>query len=264
MMNKNTLVSITILILFSYTVTSTFLNAKASNADTFRFDIIFYSGIHVILETPWYVNSSSSFNVSFIIRAETAQLEDIVVNVTSISTFIDDQEYFLQSLAFEIVRLNISEQTVRVIPITLPENSSRIVMGEVICNWIIPPGSPIVQHTRFPIAIIADYWKQQANYWMEQADYWMRQAQILEGERDYYKTQYEKLEGSLSSLQEAYNNLTKTYSQLNQTYHELEDKYNRKVGELGTAQQLSIIFGVTTALFAFTTIYLFRRKPQVW
>jgi len=41
------------------------------------------------------VNSSSPFNVSLIIRAETAQLEDIVVNVTSISTFIDDQEYFL-------------------------------------------------------------------------------------------------------------------------------------------------------------------------
>ena len=48
-----------------------------------------------------------------------------------------------------------SEQTVRVIPITLPENSSRIVMGEVICSWIIPPSSPVVQHTRFPVAIIA-------------------------------------------------------------------------------------------------------------
>ena len=257
MMNKNTLVSIMILLLFSYMVASTFLNAKANNAGTFQFDIIFYSGIHVILETPWYVNSSSSFNVSLIIKAETAQLEDIVVNVTSISTFIDDQEYFLQSLAFEIVRLNLSEQTVRVIPITLPENSSRIVMGEVICSWIIPPGSPIVQHTRFPIAIIADYWKQQA-------DYWMKQARTLEGERNYYKRQCEELEGNLSSLQDAYDNLTETYSQLNETYHELEDKYNRKIGELGTAQRLSVILGVTTTIFAVTTVYLFRRKPQVW
>ena len=236
MMNKNILVSITILLLFSYMVMSTFLNAKANNADTFRFDIIFYSGIHVILETPWYVNSSSSFNVSLIIKAETAQLEDIVVNVTSISTFIDDQEYFLQSLAFEIVRLNISEQTVKVIPITLPENSSRIVMGEIICSWIIPPGSPIVQHTRFPIAIIADYWQQQ--------------AQKLRGELNWYKDQYNKLQGNLTELQEKYENLT----------HE----YNQKIGELGTTQRLSVILGVTTAIFAITTVYLFRRKPQIW
>ena len=236
MMNKNTLVSIMILLLFSYMVASTFLNAKASNADTFRFDIIFYSGIHVILETPWYVNSSSSFNVSLIIKAETAQLEDIVVNVTSISTFINDQEYFLQSLAFEIVRLNLSEQTVRVIPITLPENSSRIVMGEIICSWIIPPGSPIVQHTRFPIAIIADYWQQQ--------------AQKLRGELNWYKDQCNKLQGNLTELQEKYENLT----------HE----YNQKIGELGTTQRLSVILGVTTAIFAITTVYLFRRKPQIW
>ena len=236
MMNKNILVSITILLLFSYMVMSTFLNAKASNADTFRFDIIFYSGIHVILETPWYVNSSSSFNVSLIIRAETAQLEDIVVNVTSISTFINDQEYFLQSLAFEIVRLNMSEQTVRVIPITLPENSSRIVMGEIICSWIIPPGSPIVQHTRFPIAIIADYWQQQ--------------AQKLKGELNWYKDQYDKLQDNLTELQEKYENLTY--------------EYNQKIGELGTTQRLSVILGVTTAIFAVTTVYLFRRKPQVW
>jgi len=236
MMNKNILVSITILLLFSYMVMSTFLNAKANNADTFRFDIIFYSGIHVILETPWYVNSSSSFNVSLIIKAETAQLEDIVVNVTSISTFIDDQEYFLQSLAFEIVRLNLSEQTVRVIPITLPENSSRIVMGEIICSWIIPPGSPIVQHTRFPIAIIADYWQQQ--------------AQKLRGELDWYKDQYDKLQDNLTELQEKYENLTY--------------EYNQKIGELSTTQRLSVILGVTTAIFAVTTVYLFRRKPQVW
>ena len=236
MMNKNTLVSIMILLLFSYMGASTFLNAKASNADTFQFDIIFYSGIHVILETPWYVNSSSSFNVSLIIKAETAQLEDIVVNVTSISTFINDQEYFLQSLAFEIVRLNLSEQTVRVIPITLPENSSRIVMGEVICSWIIPPGSPIVQHTRFPIAIIADYWQQQ--------------AQKLRGELDWYKDQYDKLQDNLTELQEKYENLTY--------------EYNQKIGELSTTQRLSVILGVTTAIFAVTTVYLFRRKPQVW
>ena len=236
MMNKNTLVSITILLLFSYMVMSTFLNVKANNAGTFQFDIIFYSGIHVILETPWYVNSSSSFNVSLIIKAETAQLKDIVVNVTSISTFIDDQEYFLQSLAFEIVRLNMSEQTVRVISITLPENSSRIVMGEVICGWIIPPGSPIVQHTRFPIAIIADYWQQQ--------------AQKLRDELNWYKDQYNKLQDNLTELQEKYENLT------------LE--YNQKIGELGTTQRLSVILGVTTAIFAVTTVYLFRRKPQVW
>ncbi|MCD6242048.1 hypothetical protein J7K27_11190 [Candidatus Bathyarchaeota archaeon] len=235
-MNKNILVSIMILLLFSYIVASTFLNAEASNAGTFQFDIIFYSGIHVILETPWYVNSSSSFNVSLIIKAETAQLEDIVVNVTSISTFIDDQEYFLQSLAFEIVRLNLSEQTVRVIPITLPENSSRIVMGEVICSWIIPPGSPIVQHTRFPIAIIADYWQQQ--------------AQKLRGELDWYKDQYDKLQDNLTELQEKYENLTY--------------EYNQKIGELSTTQRLSVILGVTTAIFAVTTVYLFRRKPQVW
>jgi len=235
-MNKNILVSIIILLLFFYTVTSIFLNAEASNAGTFQFDIIFYSGIHVILETPWYVNSSSSFNVSLVIKAETAQLEDIVVNVTSISTFIDDQEYFLQSLAFEIVRLNISEQTVKVIPITLPENSSRIVMGEIICSWIIPPGSPIVQHTRFPIAIIADYWQQQ--------------AQKLRGELDWYKDQYDKLQDNLTELQEKYENLTY--------------EYNQKIGELSTTQRLSVILGVTTTIFAVTTVYLFRRKPQVW
>ena len=259
----NVFVFILLLVFCISTVDS--IKAQTQTNSPEHYTLIYFNGLNVTLETPWYVSSNSTFNITLIVKAVWAYLEDITINVTAITTFVDDNEISLVGpMPYTIDELDINCSETYRIAISLPEEATRMVMGEIICKWRIRDGESSTQRTRFPIAIIADYWKQQANYWMEQADYWMKQAQILEGERNYYKMQYEKLEGSLSSLQEAYNNLTKTYSQLNQTYHELEDKYNRKVGELGTAQQLSIIFGVTTALFAFTTIYLFRRKPQVW
>jgi len=238
--------------------TTNSIETQTQTDSSAHYGLIYFNGLNVTLETPWYVSSNSTFNITLIVKAVWAYLEDITINVTAITTFVDDNEISLVGpMPYTIDELDINcSETYRIV-ISLPEEATRMVMGEIICKWRIRDGESSIQHTRFPIAIIADYWKQQADYWMEQ-------ARILEGERNYYKRQCEELEGNLSSLQDAYDNLTETYSQLNQTYHELEDKYNRKIGELDTAQRLSVILGVTTAIFAVTTVYLFRRKPQVW
>ena len=252
----NVFVFILLLVFCISTVDS--IKAQTQTNSPEHYTLIYFNGLNVTLETPWYVSSNSTFNITLIVKAVWAYLEDITINVTAITTFIDDNEISLtEPITYRIDELDINcSETYRIV-ISLPEEATRIVMIEIICKWMIRDGESSTQHTRFPIAIIADYWKQQADYWMER-------AQILEGERNYYKRQCEELEGNLSSLQDAYDNLTETYSQLNQTYHELEDKYNRKIGELGTAQRLSVILGVTTTIFAVTTVYLFRRKPQVW
>ena len=201
------------------------IKAQTQTNSPEHYTLIYFNGLNVTLETPWYVSSNSTFNITLIVKAVWAYLEDITINVTAITTFIDDNEISLtEPITYRIDELDINcSETYRIV-ISLPEEATRIVMIEIICKWMIRDGESSTQHTRFPIAIIADYWKQQADYWMER-------ARILEGERNYYKRKCEELEGNLSSLKDAYDNLTKTYSQLNKTYHELEDKYNRKVGE---------------------------------
>jgi len=202
-----------------------------------RYTLIYFNGLNVTLETPWYVSSNSTFNITLIVKAVWAYLEDITINVTAITTFIDENEISLtEPITYRIDELDINCSETYHIVISLPEKATRIVMIEIICKWMIRDGESSTQHTRFPIAIIADYWQQQ--------------AQKLKGELDWYKDQYNKLQDNLTELQEKYENLT----------HE----YNQKIGELGTAQRLSVILGVTTAIFAVTTVYLFRRKPQVW
>jgi len=249
-------VSILLLVFCISTVDS--IKAQTQTNSPAHYRLIYFNGLNVTLETPWYVSSNSTFNITLVVKAVWAYLEDITINVTAITTFVDDSEISLvKPVTYRIDKLDINCSKTYCVVISLPEEATRMVMGEIICKWRIRDGESSIQRTRFPIAIIADYWKQQA-------DYWMKQARILERERNYYEMQCEELEGNLSSLQDAYDNLTETYSQLNKTYHELEDKYNRKVGELGTAQRLSVILGVTTAIFAVTTVYLFRRKPQVW
>ncbi|RLI18582.1 hypothetical protein DRO54_09920 [Candidatus Bathyarchaeota archaeon] len=228
-MNRKIKLSLLILLLTAYAFVSSFSNVKAQREN---FTLIYDNGLLVTLETPWYVYSNSTFNVTLTVKAAEANLENIVLNLTRIITFVDENETSpsYEPKIFQIGSLNINRSESYQINITLPENSSRVVMGEVACKWNIRNGTTIFfQRTMFPIAVIADVWKERVKE---------LQDRITE------------LEGNLTDLQR----------ELNETRHQLESK----MGELGVTQRLAVIFGVTTALFVFTTIYLFKRKPQIW
>lgn len=258
-MRRELAILLSVFVLTSYMFISGLAIVRSEKDDSFQYELVYYNGILVTLETPWYVNSNSTFNVTLKVEAVWAYLEDIIVNLTDITTFIDDDEIslLLEPLLFMIDKLDINHSQSYGINITLPENASKMVMGEITCEWRIRDGGPSIQHTKFPVAIIADYWKQQADYWRQQA------AQLGE-ELDWYKLRCDELEGNLTELQRMYNELNQTYYQLNQTYRELEDEYYGKLGELGATQRLAVIFGITTALFVATTLYLFKRKPRIW
>jgi len=241
---RKTLIIFILTTLFLYISIPPFGNVHAQENDLFKYELVYRGGIRVTLQTPWYVNSNSSFNVTLVISAEHADLQNITIEIVNIISFINESEYSLPVPSpIKINELKYGTNYTESFEIILPENASKIVMGEIDCSWVVPPKDPENQHTMFPIAIISDYWK-------KQADYWKQQAQNLKDERDWYKVQYETLEGNLTDLQK----------ELNQTRHQLESK----MGELGVTQRLAVIFGVTTALFVFTTVYLFKRKPQVW
>ena len=241
---RKTLIIFILTTLFLYISIPPFGNVHAQENGLFEYELVYRGGIRVTLQTPWYVNSNSSFNVTLVISAEHADLQNITIEIVKIISFINESEYSLPVPSpIKINELKYGTNYTESFEIILPENASKIVMGEIDCSWVVPPKAPENQHTMFPIAIISDYWK-------KQADYWKQQAQNLKDERDWYKMQYETLEGNLTDLQK----------ELNQTRHQLESK----MGELSVTQRLAVIFGVTTALFVFTTVYLFKRKPQVW
>ena len=228
-MNRNTLIPIIILLLVNYMFASNFLNASAQENLHSRL-IIDDIGVHITLLTPWHVYPDSTFNATLVIEA-TENIDYLKLNVVNITTFIDENETSLSlpdQNSLTIINFTKNSQEKYQFNITLPENSSKVVLGEISCEWKIKQRT-FFTPAKFLIAVVVDIWREQ-----------------------------------FRNLQEAYENLNDTYYQLNRTYHELEDKYNKTMGELGTTQRLSVILGVTTAIFAITTVYLFRRKPQIW
>ena len=228
-MNRNILISIIILLLVNYMFASNFLNASAQENLHSR-PIIDDIGVHITLLTPWHVYSNSTFNATLVIEA-TENIDYLKLNVVNITTFIDENETSLSlpdQNSLTIINFTRNSQEKYQFNITLPENSSKVVLGEINCEWKIKQRT-FFNSAKFLIAAIVDIWREQ-----------------------------------FQNLQRAYKNLNDTCYQLNRTYHDLEDKYNTTIGELGVTQRLSVILGVTTAIFAVTTVYLFRRKPQVW
>ena len=228
-MNRNILISIIILLLVNYMFASNFLNTSAQENLHSR-PIIDDIGVRITLLTPWHVYPNSTFNATLIIEA-TENIDYLKLNVVNITTFIDENETSLSlpdQNSLTIINFTKNSQEKYQFNITLPENSSKVVLGEINCEWKIKQRT-FFNSAKFLIAAIVDIWREQ-----------------------------------FQNLQEAYKNLNDTYYQLNRTYHELEDKYNTTIGELGATQRLSVILGVTTAIFAITTVYLFRRKPQIW
>jgi len=228
-MNRNILISIIILLLVNYMFASNFLNASAQENLHSR-SIIDDIGVHITLLTPWHVYPNSTFNATLVIEA-TENIDYLKLNVVNITTFIDENETSLSlpdQNSLTIINFTRNSQEKYQFNITLPENSSKVVLGEINCEWKIKQRT-FFNSAKFLIAAIVDIWMEQ-----------------------------------FQNLQRAYKNLNDTCYQLNRTYHDLEDKYNTTIGELGVTQRLSVILGVTTAIFAVTTVYLFRRKPQVW
>jgi len=228
-MNRNILISIIILLLVNYMFASNLLNASAQENLHSR-SIIDDIGVHITLLTPWHVYPNSTFNATLVIEA-TENIDYLKLNVVNITTFIDENETSLSlpdQNSLTIINFTRNSQEKYQFNITLPENSSKVVLGEINCEWKIKQRT-FFNSAKFLIAAIVNIWREQ-----------------------------------FQNLQRAYKNLNDTCYQLNRTYHDLEDKYNTTIGELGVTQRLSVILGVTTAIFAVTTVYLFRRKPQVW
>ena len=228
-MNRNMLISIIILLVVNYVFASSFLKASAQE-NLYSRPIIDDIGVHITLLTPWYVHPNSTFNATLVIES-TENIDYLKLNVVNITTFIDENETSLslpEQNSLTIINFTKNSQEKYQFNITLPGNSSKVVLGEIGCEWKIKQRT-FFTPAKFLIAVVVDIWREQ-----------------------------------FQNLQEAYKNLNDTYYQLNRTYHELEDKYNKTIGELGTTQRLSVILGVTTAIFAITTVYLFRRKPQIW
>ena len=228
-MNRNILISIIILLLVNYMFALNFLNASAQENLHSR-PIIDDIGVHITLLTPWHVYPNSTFNATLVIEA-TENIDYLKLNIVNITTFIDENETSLslpEQNSLTIINFTRNSQEKYQFNITLPENSSKVVLGEISCEWKIKQRT-FFNSAKFLIAAIVDIWREQ-----------------------------------FQNLQRAYKNLNDTCYQLNRTYHDLEDKYNTTIGELGVTQRLSVILGVTTAIFAVTTVYLFRRKPQVW
>ena len=179
-------------------------------------------GLQVTLLTPWHVYPNSTFNATLVIEA-TEDIEYMELKITNMATFIDENETSLplpEQSSIQIDNFTKGQRTY-LFNVTLPENSSKVVVGNIVCEWRIKQRT-FFNSAKFLIAAIVDVWKEQVQ---------KLQDKIIE------------LEGNLTRLQ---------------------DELDQKKGELGATQRLAVIFGVTTALFVFTTVYLFKRKPQVW
>ena len=220
-MNRNILISIIVLLLVNYMFASNFLNASAQE-NLYSRPIIDDIGVHITLLTPWHVYPNSTFNVTLIIEA-TEDIEYMELKIINMTTFIDENETSLPLPEQNSIRIDnfTKGQQTYLFNVTLPENSSKVVVGNIVCEWQIKQRT-FFNSAKFLIAVIVDVWKEQVQKLRDK---------IIE------------LEGNVTRLQ---------------------DELDQKKGELGATQRLAVIFGITTALFVFTTVYLFKRKPQVW
>ena len=223
-----------------------------AESQTFEYQLVYYSGLRLSLKTPWYVNASSSFNITFIVEAAEANLQDIEIRILNVTTFINETEYSIsEPFNFTIDELKIGEQQEKSFNINLPQNASKVVLGEMSCEWQVPPhGLEKIPYTNFIIAIISDYWKQKAEQFKK--------------ELDILQDKFENLSQTYHDLNQTYYDLKANYTNLEEDYRTLEDDYRKTSGELGATRQLTIIFGVMTVFFVITTLYLYKRKPQVW
>ena len=251
-MSKNIKLLLLILLLTFYSFASN-LSKSAVAQESDIPPLINDNGLQVTLITPWYVRSNSTFNITLVVEAAEANLDNIVLKVVNITTFLEENKISLLSepKVFSIGSLDLGCSQLCQINITLPENSSKIVMGEIECEWNIRKGTTrFFQRMMFPMAVIIDIWREQVENLKEK---------LKELENDVATLQ-SKLNQTQIRLNETLIKLNQTEFKLNQTEQQLQGK----IGELSTTQRLAVIFGVTTALFVFTTVYLFKRKPQVW
>ena len=213
--------SLLTLLLVIYMFVSCFLHASAQEHAIPRL-IIDDVGLQVTLLTPWHVYPNSTFNATLVIEA-TEDIEYMELKIINMTTFIDENETSLPLPEQNSIRIDnfTKGQQTYLFNVTLPENSSKVVVGNIVCEWQIKQRT-FFNSAKFLIAVIVDVWKEQVQKLRDK---------IIE------------LEGNVTRLQ---------------------DELDQKKGELGATQRLAVIFGITTALFVFTTVYLFKRKPQVW
>lgn len=85
----------------------------------------------------------------------------------------------------------------------------------------------------------------------------------LVAEYDTMQTNYNSLNSSYESLMANYTSLVTNYDSLQEFYTYIKTKYDASIGELNIVRNLMYIFGITTVIFAATTVYLRKKAPYI-
>jgi hypothetical protein len=213
------------------------------NSDTHIFYHHDEAGLIINVEAPASTDPGQTINVSVSFHCYTANMSIRYLYVT-IFDFRSGQEkmqienitHVPEGAGYKPKSEETQTQTYNV---EIPEDAWDITYGEISCQWELPGHDYHIHNDGFTMTYVRN---------VEMA----------------------KLTEQLTNKTQEYNALSQNYTELNQTYAQLNQTYwdlilNKTSGtdvQLENTRLAMVIFIVTTAFFAATTLYLVIKKPR--
>jgi peptidoglycan hydrolase CwlO-like protein len=206
----------------------------------------------VATEAPKYVYSEKTANITIKIEAYDAPVEIAIVNITIYGSKGDHKEFLKNLVPAQNQDLGISEKIENTTNLFVPNTvSGGKILGKAQFEWKTSLGGHISEYiilSEFVIAYVVD-----TNY------------QELQDKYAALNDAYNDLNRRYEELNNTCNDWIKRYNELNATYTELKNMHEAELDTLDTTRRLLSILAITTALFFFTTLYLYMKKPkQTW
>jgi hypothetical protein len=242
---RKTYLSLFLSLMFVMFSTTSCIGLSIASEQMLTLEIMDYGGLVIEVNVPFCVDPGETVNFTVILSSKVEQIhvdylrinitgflgENQTINISSFSDINDVTLFYGDSASYNYT-------------VVIPEDAKWLVQGTFWAEWYIegvPPDRKSLPPVSHSLMFITDVYYRE----LEQ--------------------RISELQQEFDALNSSYIELKNNYTALNSTYYEMFKELESSKGELGTVRQLAVIFGVTTAFFVITTLYLFKRRPeQVW
>lgn len=236
-----------ILLVPSKTTVQAVSNEEIHKAYYFKFGCLI-----VTVESSRYVYPEKTSDVTVKIEAYDAPVEISIVNITVYGVKGDYEEFLVNLTPAHHQPLGTGEKIENTTSISIPSTiSNGKICGKARFEWKTSLGGHISEYiilSEFGIAYVIDM-----------------SYQELHDKYAALNDAYHDLERRYEELNATCNDWIERYNELNATYTELRNMHETELNTLDTTRRLLSILAITTALFLFTTLYLYMKKPkQAW
>ena len=194
------------------------------------------AGLIIKVKAPANTEPGQTINVSVSFHCYSQNLSISYLYVKMYDFKSGEEKILIETITHveEGVNYNpqVNENLTRTYEVQIDKDAWDITYGEISCHWSLPGHEYYIRDDGFTMTYVRN-------------------------------VEMEKLIEQLENKTQDYDMLWQNYTQLNETYWDL--KGNETAGtevELGNTRVAMIIFIITTAFFAVTTVYLMIKKPR--